>query len=121
MRVVCALPTAVGACPLDRRHPARPHRSALDQCLGALAVYLRPDALWLARSELLHERLCVAGPLQAVDPAMAEAGHHCLVVADRFQPRSLLRDPEPDAGRGRMVLLQPSIPFLLAREKYEGE
>src|SRR5712692_3332306 len=88
-------PPAVGFRALDLGQAGRPHPSRRDQLLDLGHVDLRPAAAWPARHVLLQVVDLVVGLALAGDPAVAEAKVDRLVIGQRRDARSLLRDLQP--------------------------
>jgi len=119
--VVRRLPPAVALGLLDLLPPGRLHPAALDERLDSLPVDLRPDAPRPTRRELLQPGRGVPALLLPVDPPIAEGDLECLVVGRRLPLGVLLRQPQPDAGGGGVVLVQPGGPDLGVLEEEDGE
>src|SRR5215475_9690476 len=115
-RGVSGVPPPILPGALHRFQAGRLHLPDLDQPLRLLRVDLRPDAFRAARRELLQPRRFVITLLLAVYPSIAQRHFERLVVGHGLYPGRLLGQLEPDAGRRRMVFVQPDGPVFLAPE-----
>src|SRR6266511_1739005 len=115
-RSVSGVPPPILPRVLHRLQAGRLHLPALDQLLRLLRVDLRPDAFRAARRELLQPRRFVIALLLAVYPSVTQRHFERFVVGHGLYAGRLLGQPEPNAGRRRMVFVQPEGPVFLSLE-----
>src|SRR6185312_3132792 len=106
-RVVGQVPATVSLGGFDLREPARLHPPFAREPLDVLAVALGPTTARPARREAADPGLVVERLHLTVDPAPAQRLIERLVVGHGGDAAALLEEPDPEAGRARVVLLEP--------------